>query len=741
MLTILAPLLLTAAPYFQVDKGRVDRFPLEETRTSVTIAGVIARVRVTQLYKNEGAAPIEATYVFPAGPRAAVYGLEMRIGGRTLTAKIAERGEARADYEKARDEGKTAGLLEQDRPNVLAMNVTNILPGDRVEVVLDYTELIAPQNGVYEWVHPTVVGPRYDPSSKNIANKAPRTGEPAYRWGLSGKITGGVPIAALESPSHVLSPRSLAGGVAFEISDDKGGNRDFVLRYRLAGDKIQTGLLLYPGEEYGHFLLMVQPPKKPEPKSFPPREYIFVLDVSGSMGGFPLDIAKELMRNLLGNLRPMDRFNVLLFSGGTGLLSETSLPATPENLERARDLIDLQNGGGGTEILGALKRALELPRNQDVSTSIVVVTDGYVTIEKEVFEYVAKNLGSANLFSFGIGTAVNRFLIDGLARAGMGEPFVILHPSEAKEVAEKFRNYVESPVLTNVEVAMNGFDAFDIEPPSLPDVFADRPVIVFGKYRGTPKRTITVKGQNSEGPQTMTVDPATAVASDDLIALKYLWARHKIERLEDQRALEETKTIKKEILQLGLDHHLLTSQTSFVAIDSLKRNHGDKPIAIDQPVPLPEGVSHNAIGSLGVLGVIGHGAGGGGSALQGSGALGQPQFLPSNPTGRVANGQALVMGSLDRSVIQRVIQQNKARIRYAYERELTKNPNLAGKIVVKFTVGPEGKVTAAQIASSTVNDAVVEEQVLRVIRSLQFPKIPGGGSLQVTYPFIFSTTP
>ena len=503
----------TLSPYFFVksEDPDTDRLPLKSTFVDVNIAGVIADVKVTQVYKNEGKNPLEAIYVFPASTRAAVYAMKMTIGERTIVAKIKKRDEARQEYEQAKQQGKSASLLEQQRPNVFQMNVANIMPGDEIKVEMSYTELLVPTDKEYEFLYPTVVGPRYSnqsattaPASEHwVQNPYLHQGEaPPYSFNINVNIAAGMPIQKIASTSHKVDV-SYSGNARAAISLDKsestGGNRDYILKYRLAGGQIESGLLLTQGEKENFFLLMLQPPKRVKLEQIPGREYIFIVDVSGSMYGYPLDISKKLLKDLINNLRPTDTFNVLLFAGGNSVLSEHSLPATPENIAKAINVIEREQGGGGTELLPALKRALAIPRSENFSRTVVIASDGYVSVEAEAFDLIRNNLGNANMFAFGIGTAVNRHLIEGMARAGMGEPFVITKPDEAPAKAEAFRTLVQSPVLTRIKADFGGFDVYDLEPASIPDVLADRPVIIFGKWRGKPEGTITIKGISGEG--------------------------------------------------------------------------------------------------------------------------------------------------------------------------------------------------------------------------------------------------
>ncbi|MFC7338165.1 VIT domain-containing protein [Haloferula chungangensis] len=604
----------THAPHFEIsgDGKTTEQFPLKSTDVKATISGVIAQVQVEQTYSNTGSTPIEATYVFPASTRAAVHGVEMKIGERVIIAEIQEKAQAKATYEKAKSQNKTASLLDQERPNVFKMSVANILPGDEVTVTLNFSEKLTATDRVYEFVYPTVVGPRY---SNKGAETETWVGNPHLSEGVDSPATfaaevqvqSGMPLQSLTCTSHQPTIEFTAKDQASVSLPPSGeaGNRDFVLRYRLADAQVASGLLLHEGEDDNFFLLNVEPPARVLPEQIPARDYVFILDTSGSMNGFPLDTAKLLMRDLLGGIRQTDTFNVLLFAGDSRILSETPLQATPENIARGTDLTRLASGGGSTELLPALKRAMALPKDHDTSRSIVVVTDGFVNIERETFDLVQSELGNANLFAFGIGSSVNRWLIEGMARAGMGEPFFVLHPGEASQTASRFRDYIASPVLTDIKVRYEGFEAVDVQPESFPDVFADRPIELIGKWKGGASGRIIITGQGGAGPYEASFDVSTeATKGMKNPALRPLWAREKVRSLADRSminshmrgsgAKDETK---REITTLGLTYSLLTDYTSFVGVDETPREVLDKLATVAQPLPLPKGVSNQAVGS------------------------------------------------------------------------------------------------------------------------------------------------
>ena len=627
-----APSTQAESPYFFVQGAQpgVEALPLKSTDVRVDISGVIADVVVTQRYKNEGTVPIEAKYLFPGSTRAAVNGLNVRIADRLITAQIREKQQARIEYDQARKEGKTAALLEQHRPNVFQMNVANILPGDDVLVELRYNELLVPTDGRYQFVYPTVVGPRYAGTASNAPSETTSGSTPAHAqafpaqpvlregevspsaFNLKVNLASPIGIQDIRSPSHAIDTAMDAGSAAKRASVQLAGaasrvsnNRDFILDYRLAGNAIQSGVLLHRGEKENFFLAMVQPPQAVPQAAITPRDYVFVVDISGSMHGFPLDTTKALMRQLLGNLRASDTFNVLLFSGSNRMLAPHSVPATPANVNAAIRTIEQMGGGGSTELLPALRRVYAEPKAPELARTVVVVTDGYVTVESEAFALVRQHLGQANVFAFGIGSSVNRHLMEGLARAGMGEPFIVTRPDEAKAQAERFRKLIESPVLTSVKARFEGIDVYDVEPQQLPDVLAERPVIVFGKWRehaGTTPPNLIVEGRAAHGPYTQTLPIDVAADGPGTGALRLLWARHRIAALSDEEALTGGEAQKAAITKLGLDYSLLTQYTSFIAVDKVVRNPGGRGATANQPSPLPEGVSNLAVGEASALG-------------------------------------------------------------------------------------------------------------------------------------------
>ena len=744
----------TLSPYFQVvtDNPELDALPLKGSRAEVTVTGMVAQVKITQVYKNEGKKTLEAIYVFPGSTRAAVNALRMKVGERLVEAKIMERGQARQTYEQAKAAGRSASLLEQQRPNVFQMNVANILPGDTIEVALDYLELLQPENQEYEFVLPTVVGPRYSnlpeagaPDSERwVKNPYLCQGEaPTYSFEIMVNLHSGLPLSRLVSPSHELEITYTGTQTAhIQVKEPKtAGNRDFVLRYVLSGNKIESGLLLYPHQDENFFLLMLEPPARVPAEAVVPREYLFIVDVSGSMHGYPLDVTKALMRDIIKGLKPQDTINVLLFESDSAVLSESgSLPATRANQEKALAFIQAQPGGGGTEILPAFKRALALPRTPGVSRIVVVATDGFIHVEEQVFDLIRQNLGQANLFPFGIGTSVNRHLIEGMARAGMGEPFVVLNQPEAAKQAARFRDYIAQPVLTNINLTYKGFDAKEVEPQALPDLFALRPLTLLGKYSGEPGGEIVITGSTARGPFQQIVKVNPAAASPAHAALRQLWARQRVQRLADTGGGRE-ENVKTEVTRLGLSYNLMTPFTSFVAVDQVKRADG-RIETVKQPLPLPQGVSNLAVGgAVPVTQSLLKMMPGSPMAMLAARPTADRRILemrPLPPSDQVAPAKVKLTieiikdaGGLEAEGLQATLSAGLSSWREQYEKKIRQGRTLPHELSVSFNLDNQGRIHGQPAIEKTLQDQDLRKGLLETLKGLQFA-VPREGSAAVT---------
>ncbi len=746
---------VTLASYMLVDgaaPGGVDLLPLKENLADVEIAGVVAHVRLTQRYQNNGRVPLHATYVFPGSTRAAVHAMRMTVGDKVITALLKERAAAQQDYQRAKERGQTASLLSQERPNVFTMRVTNILPQDVVTVELEYSELVKPTDGAYQFVLPGVVGPRYqgddDDAAPRVSNP-PLLSQATHRHDIAVHLLAPVPVMDVRSPSHAIGVQDGDGvtHVVLDGSEHNPGNRDFVLHYRLTGKTIQTGVVVHQGSPHNTLLAIIQPPQRVTAQDIRPREYIFVVDVSGSMHGAPLATAAALLEKLVAGLGPQDRFNVVLFESVPYVLSPQSLRATRENVRAAVQAMNAQRSGGGTQLLDGLNAALKLPRTTGVSRTVAIITDGYVNVEARAMRLIQDHLEDMNVFAFGIGQAVNRHLIEGLARAGRGEPFVVLTGSGASGAAERFWEYIRAPVMTDVKVRFEGLDVQDVSPVHQPDVFASRPLEILAHFSGSPRGEVVVTGTTGAGPVELRASLVPTCGTNHPV-LPLLWARQRITDLTDAPPDGED-ALKKAVLPIALEHGLLSAFTSFVAVDERVRGNGDA-LTVEQPSPLPQGLSNVfgvgglGTGSAGMLNGLsgssmGYGSGIGGLGTRGSGAGGGGlgQGGRSKGTTSIHAGKVVVMGSISKDAIQRVIRSRLASLKYCYERELLKSPTLAGRLVVQFTLDASGKVTHVGVVEDTLKAPAVAACVEKQFKSFRFPAVPGGGTVTVNYPLVF----
>lgn len=724
-------LLHSQMPYLQTlttdDPG--EHLPLKHSHAQVQVLDGLAKVELTQVFENRGDNSIDALYVFPASTHAAVHALEMQIGERVVRAVLQTRDAARRTYKRAKKNGYSAALLEQQRPNVFAMNLANIQPGDVIQVRLRFTESLVPEQGVYELVLPNVVGPRYvngqevDPPSPTRWTANPHLGansDAPFDFSAEVALRSGQDISAIQCSHPVLIDYPNAGEALLKLAADPAhANRDLVIRYRLQGKAVQPSLLLYQQGDEKFFSLTVQPPSRVEGQDIVPREYIFIMDVSGSMNGFPLETSKKLLRDLLDELRPQDYFNVMLFAGSNGLLSPSSLPVSRSNLRKAQALVNLQSGGGGTELLSALRRALKLPRQHDASRIFVIATDGYVAIEPQAMALVRQNIGAANLFAFGIGSSVNRYLIEGLASAGQGEPFVVEDPARAKEVADRFLQYISAPVLQNIQLDFGDFQAYDVEPKIPADLFAERPIVVTGRYHGDPKGSIVLQGDGANGSFGIEIPVEIDTNSAHNSALPLLWARQRVQNLSDLQDPVQQQH-RQTITDIAQRYGLLSRYTSFVAVDSEQRGSG-KSRAVRQTLPLPQGMNNQGYRGIGSRG---RGSGSGYGGLGG---------FSAGASVRSSSGP-VVRGSLDKNLIQRVLRKASPSLAQCLLPRRSQDQKTMLKILVRLTIGEKGQVRAVKILKADGLQGTEKTCLLQTLRSLRFPAPAGGGIIVVNYP-------
>ena len=588
--------------------------PLKHTDVKAEISGFLSRVKVTQEFENSFSDKIEAVYVFPLPQNAAVDDMTMRIGERVVRGRIMKREEAREVYEAAKSNGQIASLLDQERPNIFTQSIANILPGEKVIIEISYVETLKYEDGQYEFVFPMVVGPRYipgNPTGQQGGGFSPDTDKvpdaskitpnvakerAGHDISIEVKLDAGVPLETVASQSHQIESNRLAAGSSLiRLKNEKTiPNKDFILLYDVAGKKIEDAVLMHRAEKGGYFTLILQPPDNVRPQDATPKEIVFVLDTSGSMNGFPIEKAKESMKLALDGLNPQDTFNLITFAGDTHVLFDKPVPATTENMQKAQAFLASRQGGGGTEMMKAIKTALEPSDSQQHLRIVCFMTDGYVGNDKEIIAEIQKHR-NARVFSFGIGSSVNRFLLDKMAEEGRGEVEYVALTDDGSAAARRFHERVRSPLLTDISLDFGNLQVADVYPKRINDLFSAKPVVVHGRFTRAGSGTIRLKGK-SFGREVVREIPVNLPENEpnhDVLAT--LWARERIDDLTSQDYTNQKPEIKETITNLGLEYRLLTQFTSFVAVEERIVTDGGQPRRIEVPVELPDGVSREGV--------------------------------------------------------------------------------------------------------------------------------------------------
>jgi Ca-activated chloride channel family protein len=604
--------------------------PLRHTEVRAAVSGFLARVTVTQTFGNPAFQKIEAVYAFPLPDNAAVDDMTIQVGSRTVRGVIRKREEARAIYEKAKQTGHVAALLDQERPNIFTQSVANILPGEEVTVTISYLQTLEYQNSAYQFVFPMVVGPRYIPgeaivkqsvgwapdtdkvpdASKITPPVTPQGTRAGHDISIDLAIDAGVPLLQLQSTSHAIEvDRTGASSANVKLKNlAEIPNKDFVLKYDVAGEQISDAVLSQAesqgvsrakSEPGGYFTLILQPPAQLPESDITPKELVFVLDTSGSMMGFPIEKAKELINRALDELYPGDTFNLITFSGDTRILFPEPVYPTAENIRKTRAVLNAQHGGGGTEMMKAIRAALAPSDSQDHLRVVCFLTDGYVGNDLDIIGEVQKH-PNARVFAYGVGNSVNRFLIESMSKAGRGDSEVVTLNDKADVAAHRLYQRLRAPVLTDVSIDWRGLPVTDVLPVKLPDLFTGKPLVVTGRYTAATTGSIVIHGKRAgeDFEREIPVHLNSSATANSILST--FWARRKIDDLMSQdwsglQAGNVKPEVQKEITQLGLSHKLMTQFTSFVAVEERVVTTNGKPQRVEVPVEMPEGVSYEGI--------------------------------------------------------------------------------------------------------------------------------------------------
>ncbi|WP_242027793.1 MULTISPECIES: VIT domain-containing protein [unclassified Limnothrix] len=591
--------------------GSIDRFVLDKTEVTAQVTGNLSRVTVQQTFTNPFDRPLEAVYVFPLPENAAVDDMEIRIGDRVIKGDLKTREEARQIYEQARQEGRTAGLLEQERDNIFTQSLANIRPGEAIQVTIQYTESLKFEGGDYEFVFPMVVGPRYNPGNPIGPNGStdqvpdgsrinPPVLPPGSRSGhdisLRLSIDAGVPIEAVRSPSHKIDFTGKGRFTAVQLSPaDSIPNKDFILRYRVAGANTQASVLTQGDDRGGFFGLYLIPAIGYPQRAIVPKDVVFLMDTSGSQQGQPLAKSKELMRRFINGLNPNDTFTIIDFANAATRLSDRPLANTAANRQRALGYIEALQANGGTNLQAGIDEVLRFPAAEAGRLrSVVLLTDGYIGNDREVIASVQRNLKPGNrLFSFGVGSSVNRFLLDRLAEVGRGTLQVVRQDETTEAPVEKFFRQIANPVLTEVRVRWEGpGPGPDLYPAAAPDLFAAQPLVIFGRKADRAPGTLIVTGRTA-GSQPFEQRFKVEFSQSDRPAIAQLWARSRIKDLMNQLYGNEVKSLIDRVVETSLAYRVLSQYTAFVAVsEEVRVNPDGSTQRVTVPVELPEGTSY-----------------------------------------------------------------------------------------------------------------------------------------------------
>jgi Ca-activated chloride channel family protein len=591
--------------------------PRVAANVEVAISGPVARTRVTQRFENPSNGWVEGIYVFPLPEAAAVDMLKMQIGERFIEGVIKERQEARRIYEEAKAEGRKASLVEQERPNVFTNQVANIAPHDAIVVQIEYQESLRFDVDKYHLRVPMVVAPRYSPRPQPPAMaQLVAMGEPVRapadpvpdrerlesplvppQLGTVNPVTltvaleTGFPLGVVESESHDISvARNGTSGASVAIRGEVPADRDFTLSFAaVPGTTPILSLLKERVGEEDYLLALVMPPATRGSDTSRPRETIFVIDNSGSMGGESMEQARAGLLLGLDRLRPQDMFNVIRFDDTMTILFRGVVPATAENVAHAKNYVAGLEAQGGTEMLPALIAALNdaTPSDRMRLRQVIFLTDGAVGNEAQLFGAIGEKLGRSRLFTVGIGSAPNAYFMSGAARAGRGT-FTYIGSSDqvVMKMAELFAK-LEHPVLTELTAVWPESVSGESWPNPLPDLYSGEPVVITMKAPNLAGR-FGLSGQLAGAPWRVELD---LEAAGPARGIEKLWARNKIAALDESRVHGvEAEGIAKAVLEVALRHHLVSRLTSLVAVDVTPSRPADMALNSGRvPVNLPAG--------------------------------------------------------------------------------------------------------------------------------------------------------
>ena len=571
--------------------------PLEHTDVIAHVSGPLASVSVAQRFGNPFSESVELAYLFPLPHGAAIVDYELRIGQRVIRAEMKELDEARRTYSTARDQGQRAGLLEQRRPNLFSMELANVQPGETILATVRYQERLRYDDGCYSFVLPMGLTPKYhqDPAeATKVDAPIAAAGHSVGTVDIGITVDGGGPADDPESPSHEVEvTRMDERRFGVRLLGEVIPNKDFVLRYRVADTAVRAAACTSISEGGATVLVTALPPRLTDEFEPSPREFIFVIDRSGSMSGEPLLQARNALRSCLRSMGPLDTFNIQAFDDRIEWFSQSANPVAQAAVEQADRWLERIDARGGTDILGAIDSVLMFGSDPERQRYIVFLTDGAVSADDEALRRVQRQLGRARLFTFGVGPSVNRSLLMRMAELGHGTAEFLQLNEDIEEAIIRFQDRVAYPVLQDITLNWEGVTAWDVYPARLPDLYIGQPLELVARIRaiGDDPGRLKISGRSGSLPVTLDVDLPPSTTAEPIITRA--WARARVDALLDALRDEpgQMGALRSEIIGLGIAHRLLTPFTAFVAVDSeLTEKLSDKQTRVSVAVPLPEGL-------------------------------------------------------------------------------------------------------------------------------------------------------
>src|SRR6476659_8735042 len=585
----------------------------------LTVSGPTVRARVTQIFRNPTQNWVEAVYVYPLPSGGAVDTLKMVVGDRVIVGDIKERQQARIIYEQAARNGQKAALTEQERPNIFTNSVANIGPGETVLVQIEYQEPVQQSGSEFSLRVPMVVAPRYNPApvvqsvdfrpdgggwgsakSDPVPDRDrispevldPATNAPVNPTRITVRLQAGFPLGEVKSHHHVIKTEKVDDSTSI-IRLAEGpvpADRDFELTWKPAAEKAPSvGLFREHVGDSDYLLAFVTPPSVEQAQQKPlPREVIFVIDNSGSMGGVSIIQAKASLTYALGRLQPDDRFNVIRFDHTMDMLFPAAVPADREHVGRATAFVYTLKAKGGTEMVPAMRAALsDNASDTGYVRQVVFLTDGAIGNEQQLFETINALRGRSRIFMVGIGSAPNTHLMTRAAELGRG---AFTHIGSTEQVEERMRGLfskLENPAVTGLAAKFSDAKS-DMTPTVLPDLYRGEPLVLATKLDRL-TGSVEIKGRIGDRPWSVTLPLANAAEGK---GLSKLWAYRKIADAEVSRNMRQStpEETDKAVLALALEHQLVTRLTSRVAVDKTpSRPDGETLKLAELPLNLPHG--------------------------------------------------------------------------------------------------------------------------------------------------------